>query len=320
MYKVALFHPWGHTFFYMQSPGGGGFYNDYRFIVNDANEPVDICVVWGGINTNEIKVKCPKGKLIYMTEEAHDARFYNQKFIDQFDAVIACRDDIKHKHLIRTHEINTWHIPYSWDELYDNHVPKTKDISIVASDLTILTGHKKRFAFVNKLIGHFKDRLDVFGRGFNELDDKWLGLAPYKYSIAIENSSIPGYFTEKLSECYLANCMPIYYGAPNIADYFDVRTILQIDINDYKKSIRLVEELLEANPYEQLKGQIIFQKQKYLTEYHLYPALCKLFRQYFKDTSEIKPIVRIVKAEQRFEKFHHLKKATQSIREKIMNS
>ena len=32
---------------------------------------------------------------------------------------------------------------------------------------------------------------------------------------------ITGYFTEKIMDCLLTKTIPIYWGCPNIADYFD---------------------------------------------------------------------------------------------------
>jgi hypothetical protein len=44
-----------------------------------------------------------------------------------------------------------------------------------------------------------------------------------QYHIAIENVSLPNYFTEKLIDCFQTNTVPIYFGCPNIQDFFDVR-------------------------------------------------------------------------------------------------
>ncbi len=35
---------------------------------------------------------------------------------------------------------------------------------------------------------------DLYGRGFRHIDDKWEGIAPYRYSIAFENSLATSYF------------------------------------------------------------------------------------------------------------------------------
>ena len=44
-----------------------------------------------------------------------------------------------------------------------------------------------------------------------------------QYSIVIENSRQDNYFSEKLMDCLLTRTIPIYYGCPNIHEYFDTR-------------------------------------------------------------------------------------------------
>jgi hypothetical protein len=286
MQVIKLTTPWGHTFLKDQlDPQTSA----YKFeIDNDCNE-CDYWVIWGDITAGEEKlsVKCPVENIIYMTDEAHEKKMYNQAFLNQYNYLLTCRDDLTHKNLIRTHEINHWHLGKTLAEVNNRElIAKTKSLSVVCSDLTILNGHKKRYALVNKLIGHFKDRIDVFGRGFNPIDDKWDALAPYKYSVAIENSAVPGYFTEKLSECYLAHTLPIYYGAPDIANYFDPASMLTIEIDDYKACINSIEKLLQDDPWQQLQSKLIDQKLIYLNNYHLFPGLIKVIEQLPKSSSK----------------------------------
>lgn len=43
----------------------------------------------------------------------------------------------------------------------------------------------------------------------------------FQFHLAIENSRQENYFTEKIIDCLVSKTIPIYYGCPNIADYFD---------------------------------------------------------------------------------------------------
>ena len=43
-------------------------------------------------------------------------------------------------------------------------------------------------------------------------------LSRYRFAICFENTIFPGYLTEKLFDCLLAGCIPIYWGDPTIAD------------------------------------------------------------------------------------------------------
>jgi len=271
--------PWGHSFFEDRisklSP------SDYSFEIDNNCDYCDYWIVWGDLDQSQ-KNTVSASKSIFITDEVHSLKNYNQKFISQFDAVFTARDDIKHANIVKTHELNTWHLGKTFDELLAlDYVPKQKKISVVCSDLTDMSGHKLRYALVNKLIGHFKDRLDVYGRGFNFIKDKYEALAPYKYSIAIENNAYPGYFTEKITECYLSLTMPIYYGCPDISNFFDQNSLLSIDINDYKKTIIKIEQLLEEDPYPQKLPLLIEQKNNYLNNYNIFSALPKILDKEF---------------------------------------
>lgn len=42
--------------------------------------------------------------------------------------------------------------------------------------------------------------------------------------------NIKGYITEKIFDCFFANCVPIYWGASNVTDYIPENTFI-----DYRK-------------------------------------------------------------------------------------
>ena len=46
------------------------------------------------------------------------------------------------------------------------------------------------------------------------------------FSIVIENCKEDYYFTEKLIDCFLTGTVPIYYGCPSIAKFFNEKGIL----------------------------------------------------------------------------------------------
>lgn len=64
------------------------------------------------------------------------------------------------------------------------------------------------------------------------------------FSICPENTQQRNYFTEKILDCFVTKTVPIYWGCPNIGDYFDVRGIVVVnDIEDlFKKVNDLTEE------------------------------------------------------------------------------
>jgi len=51
---------------------------------------------------------------------------------------------------------------------------------------------------------------------------KWEVLPKYRFALCYENvSDQPGWITEKVFDCMRADCVPIYWGAPNVTDYVD---------------------------------------------------------------------------------------------------
>lgn len=69
-----------------------------------------------------------------------------------------------------------------------------------------------------------------------------------QYSIIVENSSYENYFTEKIIDCLISKTIPIYFGCPNIKDYFDMKgfiTFKTVEELLYKLS-RLTPEIYES--------------------------------------------------------------------------
>ena len=63
--------------------------------------------------------------------------------------------------------------------------------------------------------------------------DKISVMKNYKYSICYENArDIPGYITEKIFDSFFAGCVPIYWGANNIADHIPPKCY--IDRRDFR--------------------------------------------------------------------------------------
>jgi alpha(1,3/1,4) fucosyltransferase len=48
----------------------------------------------------------------------------------------------------------------------------------------------------------------------------------YKFAITYENSVFPGYVTEKIFDAFFAGCVPVYLGAPDVADYIPPETFI----------------------------------------------------------------------------------------------
>lgn len=127
---------------------------------------------------------------------------------------------------------------------------KVKNISMVTSNNYFLPGHKFRISIMNEV----KEFVDVYGRGFNFIENKEDGLKDYYYSVAVENDDTDNYFSEKLLDCFLTCTVPIYWGSNfpysvfnpdgiiNIKNMSDLQELKKLDKSFYNKNIDAVIE------------------------------------------------------------------------------
>ena len=116
---------------------------------------------------------------------------------------------------------------------------KNKLVSMIASEKTWLFGHRLRHIIVKSLLPKIDNiNIDLFGNVVNKpIDLKSDSLNDYMFQIAIENAQRINYFSEKIYDCFATGTVPIYWGAPNIGDYFDMRGVLVFNTPDELKDI-----------------------------------------------------------------------------------
>lgn len=108
---------------------------------------------------------------------------------------------------------------------------KTKNVSFLSSDKIMCEMHKKRIAAAR--FCHLNHLADVYGQvirgGFVEIEKP---LEAYRFSFAIENNQTDYYFSEKITNCFAAQTVPIYLGAKKIGDFFNEDGIIFITEQD----------------------------------------------------------------------------------------
>lgn len=169
---------------------------------------------------------------------------------DRFDYILTYRDDLI-KHNPKKFLPNSPGGTYVNDDAISTYCDqKTKRCSLVLSGKQSLPGHVLRHQ-----IQSYSQGIDFYGWGSpgGFIDDKAVALKNYKYHFVIENIKAPHYFTEKLIDCLLTGCVPIYYGAPNIDKYFNVEGFiifndfadlqkLKITNEDFEKRSKAIHE------------------------------------------------------------------------------
>lgn len=110
-------------------------------------------------------------------------------------------------------------------EWQDLDLTKTRHMSLIASAKRSLEGHALRHEIADFTRANGLD-VDVMGGGYDPFDTKSDGLAPYRFSVVIENVREENYFTEKLVDALLCRTVPIYWGCPNVGDFFDTEAMI----------------------------------------------------------------------------------------------
>jgi len=85
--------------------------------------------------------------------------------------------------------------------------------------------------------------IDSAGKLYNntgfELTDKIDFIKDFKFVIAFENSTYPGYVTEKIYEPFISNCIPIYWGSELVIKDFNPKRF--INCHDFKNFTEVID-------------------------------------------------------------------------------
>ena len=244
-----------------------------QFFVNSPVESPDVWLVFDdGVEGDEAFID--RHNVFYLTAEIcypigrfDDAR--GKKYLSQFNRLFTIHDILDER---KTHmrPFTNWMINanHGYSSFPDTHrgkdyfltmpMPeKTADISVICSDKSFTPEHYARLKFVTRLKEDLKDRLHWYGNGINPLPDKFDGIAPYRYHLAIENRFGRDIISEKLYDSYLGLAYPIYHGAPNVHDYYNEYMVSPINIYDYKRSRNQILELIDSDVAEQSQKDLL---------------------------------------------------------------
>lgn len=138
---------------------------------------------------------------------------------------------------------------------------KNKKLSIIVSsapaDKRPYTNYTKRRELVHKMMSSNLD-FDMYGRGWNLNDSRYKGplmnkingLADYKYSICLENSSISGNITEKFLDAILCGTVPIYNGNKDIEKFYpNSCEYLEYDGNEIERIKQIIDSEKKSDDY-----------------------------------------------------------------------
>ena len=91
-----------------------------------------------------------------------------------------------------------------------------------------------------------------------EIREKKDPLFKHRYHLAMENQRCDGYFSEKLIDCFQTKTVPVYFGCPNIHEFFDVRGMIIVE--NYEGLLKVLKEMKDfsESSYEEMREHIEF--------------------------------------------------------------
>ena len=160
-------------------------------------------------------------------------------------------------------------------------VPKTKNISWISSNKIYYSGHIDRLKLIRKI--HKEKFVDIYGVGFEYVEQKVPVLEKYKYAIAMENSwNEKDYITEKIADCFMARTMPIYLGPQDIFKCFPEKSLIRMDLDD-KFLIEKIKEISESDLYLERMPYIEEARELALDKWNTFEVLSEKIRSDFKN-------------------------------------
>jgi hypothetical protein len=283
-----------------QSPGNQAKWGSCIFTFNPLEREYDWLVVINDIPTiipNRIEtLSCPKENTILVTIEPSSITRYGRAFAKQFHYLITNQDEkvLPHPNAIRSQTGCDWFYGKDFDSIVSVKNPKkTKKISTVCSNKQQgHTLHKLRYEFT-KLMEERIPELERFGRGFHWIETKAEALDDYEFHVAIENHYAPDVWTEKLADAFLGFTVPIYYGCPNVFDYFPEESLIQIDIHDMEGSIAKIKEIISIEgEYERRLDAVKEARRRVIEEYNLLAMINHIVEK-DKETKTVDPNYKI---------------------------
>lgn len=145
-------------------------------------------------------------------------------------------------------------------EQYSKNHEKQYEISHLRGRLNKAPGHNIRW----EILEREKEIINIKTRFFNEYGERYdiekarIGKEEVfrnsQYGVAIENFYHNNWFTEKIIDCFLLKTIPLYWGCPNIGDFFNKEGI--ITFNNTKEFIDISNNILTPDLYKSKKDII----------------------------------------------------------------
>jgi hypothetical protein len=197
----------------------------------------------------------------------------------------------KYRYLASKHNAIEWHLERNINQLLNdlkdgNQIKKTKILSTITSGLNTDKGHRLRLEFIQRL--EELKNFDFYGRHHSSHKayrgslpslKKDAALLKYKYTFAAENSWEHGYFTEKIVDAILCECLPFYWGCPDLEQYLDPQSFIRIDLEKPDEAMNTIKNAIANDEYSKRLPAIRAMKHKIITQLSIMPMLGRIIQE-----------------------------------------
>lgn len=204
------------------------------------------------INIHEYLRYLPPQQLIFLLREPPlpevvNANLRNYGYAQQYCGYVSGPDDFAP---VPDYMPAIWYVERPFTSLDRDPPPeKQRFCSWITSGINRSLNHRRRLSFLEQVQASGAP-VDVYGRGLpnqinglGPLQNKWSGMAPYYYNLAVENYvSNDWYVSEKLWDALLAWCLPIYYGGPAADKLLPPGSFLRLPSQD-ERGIAFIREV-----------------------------------------------------------------------------
>lgn len=166
----------------------------------------------------------------------------------QFDLILAYDERIlQFPNAEKFIPVGTW--------LPECNIDKTNQITFITSSKMFTRDHvirKQIFKLISEL-SSINDLSTLFHRSPPFEPNRERYFANAMFNIVCENQYMNDMFTEKLIDCLRSKTVPVFFGCPNIGEYFDERGIIKFsNIEEFK----LIITDLNSETYQSMKPYI----------------------------------------------------------------
>lgn len=230
----------------------------------------------------------PKARRLCFLTEPPGVKRYNPAYLDQFELVIgAYRPKGYDGAMVTAPMFPEWWYrrsskfgPYgaSWSDLETSTMSATNRsnaVSVVCSDKRSTVQHMRRLRFIKHLRKALGPQLQVYGRGFNPIEDKCEAIDPCRYHLVLENNTLANGWTEKTADAMLGGAYPIIAGPSNLANFFDLDGFEIVDLKAPSSAIATIEKLLTSNEAIEAADAMARNKQRIMHEHQLFPIIAR---------------------------------------------